>query len=358
MSEFQSAFHQFAPLCLIRQAKTARPGRQFVFSLVFLLFVFPVAGPLFAETVWIDTDPSIGSPFRDVDDAFALLLAARSPNLTIAGISTTYGNASLQTTTAAARLVLSKLNSRVPVHPGAQAPRDRARQTEATEALAATLRQKRSVTYLALGPLTNLAAFQAVHPDLARRIKRVIFIGGTTSQNDLRFGSRHPIHIHDANVAKDPASVAQVLRSRIPITLISIGTASLLRVTAADLDAMRADPAGDFIQKKSRFWLWFWTKFVGTEGAPIFDAAAILLVAEPAQFEMRTRVASVDADGNLVVLSTRRSEGRDGLLVVRMSKPANALNSVRRRLRSSAGRGPGSDHGRPESPPTAPPAIR
>jgi inosine-uridine nucleoside N-ribohydrolase len=43
--------------------------------------------------VWIDTDPSIGAPWREVDDAFALLLAFQSPELEIVGISSTYGNA-------------------------------------------------------------------------------------------------------------------------------------------------------------------------------------------------------------------------------------------------------------------------
>jgi pyrimidine-specific ribonucleoside hydrolase len=332
MSEFQSASHQFAFLCFIRQAKIARSGRQFVFILLFFLLVFPVAGRSFAETVWIDTDPSIGSPFRDVDDAFALLLAVRSPNLTIAGVSTTYGNASLQTTTAAARLVLSKLNSPLAVHPGAQGPRDRARKTEATEALAATVQQRRSLTYIALGPLTNLAAFQAVHPELARRIKRVVIIGGTTSPTDLRFGSRHPIQIHDANVVKDPAAVAEVLQSRIPITLLPVRTAAHLTVNAGDLDAMRASPAGDFIQRKSRFWLWFWTKFLGTDGAPIFDATAILAAAEPEQLGIEAGFATLDSDGNLIVSKSRGPGARAVSFLSRISK--RVQESVAAKLRA------------------------
>jgi pyrimidine-specific ribonucleoside hydrolase len=329
MSEFQNASYQFASLSFIRQAKTARALRPL---LVFSLVLFSVAGRLAAETVWIDTDASIGSPFRDVDDAFALLLAARSPNLTIAGVSATYGNASLRATTAAAALVLSKLHSRLAVHPGAESSRDRARRTEASEALAATLRQKRSLTYIALGPLTNLTAFQAVHPDLARRIKRVIFIGGTMSQKDLRLGSRHPIQIHDANVVKDPAAVAQVLRSRIPLTLFLVRTASHLTVNAGDLDAMRASAAGDYIQEKSRVWLWFWTKFVGTEGAPIFDAAAILAVAEPEQLPLEAGFATVDPEGNLIVSKRRRPGARAISFVSRISKRAH--ESVAEKLRA------------------------
>ncbi len=54
-----------------------------------------------AERVWIDTDLSIGSPIREVDDAYALVLALHSPEIQIAGLSTSYGNAPLGQTTRA-----------------------------------------------------------------------------------------------------------------------------------------------------------------------------------------------------------------------------------------------------------------
>src|SRR5947209_17755294 len=57
----------------------------------------------FASAVWIDTHPAIGSPIREVDDGFALVLAFHSPELQIAGISSTYGNAPLRQTTRVAR---------------------------------------------------------------------------------------------------------------------------------------------------------------------------------------------------------------------------------------------------------------
>jgi len=325
--------------------------------LVVLLGFFSGAERCGAETVWIDTDISIGSPLREVDDAFALLLAFHSPNLKIAGISTTYGNARLEATTAAARRLVAKYDPRLVINPGAESRTELGRETTATSALAVALEKER-LTYVALGPLSNLATFQTLHPKLMRRINRVIFIGGTGPTTTLRFGSRHPIHISDANVVKDPAAVAQVLRSRIPVTLIPIETAAHFTVGATDLDAMRGDPAGDYIQRKSRFWLWFWTKFVGTEGAPIFDAAAVLAVADPKQLTLENQIASVDAAGNLVVLPTRRSGGRRVSFAVGVSDRVNALNSVRRRLRTSAGRVPGSDRELPGSRPNALPPFR
>lgn len=299
-----------------------------------LCLVFLFALPILTEatTVWIDTDVAIGSPFRDVDDAFALLLAVRSPDLKIAGISTTYGNASLRVTTAAAHDLLSKLEPRLKIYAGAETGKTFDRETEASTALAATLRQQRGLTYVALGPLTNLATFQAIHPDLARRINRVIFLGGTTPGTVLRFGRRHSIRVHDANVLKDPAAVARLLRSKIPVTLVPVPVAAELSVAATDLDAMRGYAPGNFIQAKSRFWLWFWTKFVGTEGAPIFDGAAILAAAQPEQLAMETRFGTIDSGGNLVVSESRQSDGRAVLAATKISDRGKA--SVTKKLRA------------------------
>src|SRR5205823_13347206 len=72
-------------------------------KLAVIVALLGAAHPAAARTVWIDTDVSIGSPIREVDDAYALLFAFQSPEIRIAGISTTYGNASLHHTTRVAR---------------------------------------------------------------------------------------------------------------------------------------------------------------------------------------------------------------------------------------------------------------
>jgi len=47
------------------------------------------------QAVWIDTDPAVGEPDRDVDDGLALVQAFRSPELDIRGVSVVFGNAPL-----------------------------------------------------------------------------------------------------------------------------------------------------------------------------------------------------------------------------------------------------------------------
>ena len=318
----------------IAQGKTAR-SLQFAASIFFLFFggALPCAR---ATTVWLDTDASIGSPIREVDDAFALLLAFRCSNLRIAGISTTYGNAPLKRTTAVATEFVGRFGrgagGKTPrVHPGARSRKDLGVETAATEALARALRENRNVVYVALGPLTNLGTFVTLHPALARQIHHVIFVGGLTEKSSLRFGSRHPIQIHDANVFKDPEAVRRVLQANIPMTLIPIETASQITVDAEDLEQMGRDSdAGQFLRKNSGVWLWFWTNFVGTEGGPLFDAAAVVAAADPALLSLEKRSAAVDSAGNLIVSGKRSPHSRTVLFCPRL--PGAASKFVRQKL--------------------------
>lgn len=285
-----------------------------VLSLLFWLVVVGRTAAA-ATAVWIDTDPSIGAPWREVDDAFALVLAFYSPELRIAGISTTYGNAGLPRTTAVARDLVQRFGmdaklSRDDVHAGARSAGGAVSRTHAAEALARALR-KEKLTYLALGPLTNLAAFLRLHPELAQRIDRVIFIGGRSPEYTPAFGPGGSFRIHDGNVFKDPAAVKMVLQSRIPITLAPIEVSPQMTLTDNDLRQLRGSgAAGDFLSRESRAWLWFWTAIMREKGGLVFDALAVLPVIDPGFLETEMRFAHVDGHGELIAERSARNTNR------------------------------------------------
>jgi len=282
--------------------------RKLTLTLLFLGVTRFVA----AGTVWIDTDVSIGSPIREVDDAYALVLAFHSPEIRIAGISTTYGNAPLGHTTRVAQELVRDFGAVATLRPdqvfaGARSADDLVRRSEASEALAQALK-KDSVTYIALGPLTNLASFLQLHPQMARRIERVIFVGGQAQGSTLALGPHRSFHIHDANVFKDPRAAALVLQTKIPLTLAPVATSSNLMLDESDLRELeRRGGAGRYLAQRSKVWLWFWTHFAGTNGGPIFDALATVTSARPELIAMEKRPAKMDEAGNLVV-STRASD--------------------------------------------------
>jgi inosine-uridine nucleoside N-ribohydrolase len=268
-----------------------------------------------ASVVWIDTDPSIGSPWREVDDAYALVLAFHSPDLRIAGISTTYGNASLHDTTRIARDLTDRFGkpaglTTANVFAGASASSDLGHPTPASDALALALRKNRKVTYIALGPLTNIATFLTLHRELSDRIEKIIFVGGRSPETTLALGPRNWFHVHDANVVKDQAAVEIILRSNVPLVLVPIETSSKLLLNATDLRELAAAGGwGDYLCRKSQIWLWFWTKFVRMDGGPIFDALAICAT-QSRLVATEKRYAALDSPGNLLAQRHFRRNSR------------------------------------------------
>ena len=268
-----------------------------------------------ASTVWIDTDVSIGSPIREVDDAYALVLALHSPEIRIAGLSTTYGNAPLGHTTRVAQDIARRFGARADlsvarVYSGARSAAELGRPTEASHGLAAALTKDRLI-YIALGPLTNLATFLRLHPNLAARIDRVILLGGQAPGTSLALRPDGSFRIHDANVFKDPAATAAVVRSSIPLTAIPVSTASKLLLNAADLRALeKGGEAGNYLSRRSRIWLWFYANVVRTKGGAVFDTLAIIAATKPGLLTIEEQYAGMDDKGNLRVTAQRRKGAR------------------------------------------------
>ena len=93
-----------------------------------------------------------------------------------------------------------------------------------------------------------------------------------------------------------------VVRSNIPVTLVSIATASELLLSEENLrEFERHGGAGTYLARRSKIWLWFWTHFVKTSGGPIFDALAVVTATRPELVSTKRRYAKMDAAGNLIV---------------------------------------------------------
>src|SRR5919106_1526879 len=94
--------------------------------------------------VWIDTDPAVGEPERDVDDGLALVQAFNSPELDIRGVSVVFGNAPLDRGLPIAQRLVRDYGPRgLSVFGGAAGPADLGTETAASRALTAALRSQR-----------------------------------------------------------------------------------------------------------------------------------------------------------------------------------------------------------------------
>src|SRR6185437_8051310 len=151
-----------------------------------------------ASRVIIDTDPG-------VDDALALLLAMRSPELKIEGITPVAGNVPLELTLPnALRMVEVAGRTDIPVAAGAKEPLARRLVTAAyahgenglggaifpppkikpvAQSAAELIREivrryPNEVTLITIGPLTNIATALRADPDLAPIIRGLVMMGG------------------------------------------------------------------------------------------------------------------------------------------------------------------------------------
>src|SRR5438309_6160529 len=155
--------------------------------------------------VIIDTDPG-------VDDAFALLLAMRSPELKIEGITPVAGNVPLELSLPnALRMVEIAGRTDIPVAAGAKTPLLRRLVTAAyahgenglggavfpepkikpiAESAAKFISQivrkyPGEVTLITIGPLTNIATTLTMDAELARLVKSLVMMGGSLSGGNI-----------------------------------------------------------------------------------------------------------------------------------------------------------------------------
>ncbi|PYX52062.1 MAG: pyrimidine-specific ribonucleoside hydrolase RihA [Acidobacteria bacterium] len=185
--------------------------------------------------VIIDTDPG-------VDDALALLLAMRSPELKIEAITAVAGNVPLELTLPnALRMVEIAGRDDIPVAAGAKAPLLR-RLVTATyahgenglggavfpepkrkpvpETAAEFIRQivrkyPGEVTLLTIGPLTNVAAALQSDAELARMVRGLVMMGGSLSGGNITPAAEFNIYV-------DPEAARIVFQSGIPITMVGL----------------------------------------------------------------------------------------------------------------------------------------
>jgi purine nucleosidase len=261
--------------------------------------VRPSRMPEPARRVWIDADAACGAgPRVDPDDCLAIEYLARHDDLEIAGLSTVFGNAPLEVTDSIARELAAILSlhggAPVPVHRGAAEP-VRAGTTPPTEAQQALIDEltRGSLTILALGPLTNLAAALGARPDLHANVERIVAVMGrrpghifhpAEGSGSGRFLGHGPV-FRDFNVAMDGGAVEAIVSTGIPIVLVPYEAAREVEIEGADLDRIaEGGPAGGWVARRARDWLEYWNRDIGRAGFYPFDLVAAYFLTEPERF--------------------------------------------------------------------------
>src|SRR5580658_3250823 len=148
------------------------------------------------RTFLIDTDTAS-------DDAVALIMALRAPDVRVAAITIVAGNVPVAQATRNALYVTDLCGSDAPVFAGATkplwreymhaewfhgrdglgnhnypVPKRQAESAHATDAMIACVKQNPGITLVTMGPLTNVALALAKAPEIAANIGRCVVMGG------------------------------------------------------------------------------------------------------------------------------------------------------------------------------------
>ena len=188
-----------------------------------------------AQLVWLDTD--IGD---DIDDAFALGLILRSPELHVLGISTAFGD-----TEARARILdrflAASSEKAIPVTAGVHTVTDnvmtqrvygeRFPAREYPDGVAAMLAEIRrhpgEITLIAIGPLNNIGAAIDRDPETFRQLRRVVMMGGSVERGyDGANGERRPADA-EWNINRDPKDAAKLFNAGVPIFMMPLDSTQI-----------------------------------------------------------------------------------------------------------------------------------
>ena len=265
------------------------------------------------EKIIIDTDPGI-------DDAMAIFFAMSSPALEILGLTTTFGNVSVDQATINALTLVEMVGGSIPVARGvsvpmAQAqlpfpdfvhgadgfgnvnlplPKGKAIEMSAAEFIVKTvLENPNEVTLIAVGPLGNLAKALALEPRIAQLTKKVVTMGGTI----LETGNVSPVA--EANIYNDPHAADIVFSADWKVHMIGLDVTHKVTIKD-DLQARVRDSNpdfGQFLYDAGRFYADFYKASRGADGCFVHDASAVAYAINPSLFKVIDGPVRVATEG-------------------------------------------------------------
>jgi purine nucleosidase len=185
-----------------------------------------------SRTFLIDTDTAS-------DDAVALIMALRAPDVRVAAITVVAGNVDVQQATGNALYTVGLCGANLPVYSGAAkpllrayenatwfhgrdglgdhnypAPRQAAEKLHAVDAIIETIEANPGLVLVTLGPLTNIALAVSRNPGIAAKVSRCVLMGGAPCCE----GNVTPAA--EYNVWVDPEAARIVMHSGLPVELI------------------------------------------------------------------------------------------------------------------------------------------
>jgi inosine-uridine nucleoside N-ribohydrolase len=286
------------------------------------------------QLVILDTD--IGD---DIDDAFALALVLRSPELQLLGVETAFADTELR-----ARLVDRYLKSvgrsAIPVLAGVPGPQTNhftqaayARQQpdrKHGDAVSFLLSQIRlhpgRITLIAIGPLNNIQAAIERDPVTFKKLKRVVIMGGSVDRgyDNNKTGDTHRPPSAEWNIVCDPAGARALFNSGVPVFVMPLDSTQI-HLDHSALGALLAH--GSPLTDQLTLLYHQWTGANEWRSPTLFDPVAVTYTIRPDLCPATPMRLEVDDAG-----FTRRAEGEPNVSVCLKSDEKGFLDLLVNRI--------------------------
>lgn len=234
-----------------------------------------------------------------IDDALGIMLAVKSGEFEIIGITTVNGNVSLGKATENTCKILDLLQAgeQIPVVKGASQPllrpvffehsvhgedglggalRGVAITTQPAEGFGPDFiieqvkRQPGEVTLVMTGPLTNLALAVKKCPELVRLVKEVIFMGGVVREH----GNVTPVA--EYNMYVDPEAAKVVFHAGFPeLTLVGLDVTRKVLLNEEHIAELGDTPIGRYVKQSTSDYLQRYFERNGVRACAMHDPLAV-----------------------------------------------------------------------------------
>ncbi|MDB5397943.1 MAG: Nucleoside hydrolase [Rhodospirillales bacterium] len=280
------------------------------------------------KKVIFDTDPGI-------DDAMALLFLKKAPDVEIVGVTTCFGNGTIETTTRNALHLCDIFGIDAPVAKGASValhgradppadhvhgnnclgdvtlpvePMKAAHYLPADAFIVDMVRcYPHQITIVAVARMTNLALALRRDPGIAPLVKDIIVMGGAFGFHG-HSGNVSPVA--EANISGDPLAADEVFGADWPVTIVGLDVTekTVMPTELIDRIAEHGDATGKFIGNISRFYLDFHRDTEGMDGMFLHDSSAVAYLMDPSLFTTRRGPVRVVCDGIAVGQTIQKSD--------------------------------------------------
>ncbi|HME11157.1 MAG TPA: nucleoside hydrolase [Bryobacteraceae bacterium] len=274
-----------------------------------------------ARRVIIDTDPG-------TDDALALFLALRSPELIVEAMTPVAGNVPLDLTLPnALRLLEIAGRTDIPVAAGASHPLKRKLITAAyahgenglggvefpapkikpVDGTAAQLIRRMvrqspgEIHLIAIGPLTNLALAFEQDPGLPKLIPSLTIMGGSLSGGNITPAAEFNIYV-------DPEAAQAVFHAGIPLTMVGLDVTRKALLTERHIEELEAAP-NPVSQAAGRITRAIHHRMRNASGQAMHDSLALAAFLDPSLVTLRDMHVEVETRGEFTAGETLGYQG-------------------------------------------------